>query len=212
MLYTTTSWIGSACALVQVVVACKLGQFSPVLEVVGQGSFMGKFEFEQYALGIDQVDELHVPGFVPLTVYLQRLFGLGDEAFLIEVDLAVGVAQFIQGLLNIGIKGLLPVFEHELCGGSLIIGGGNAGAVFADPQRDVDADGSDDRVLAAVGNRHGGIAGVDVLQTEGKVGEAFALVREVADRKLGMRHFDVQLVGGWAMLSGMMPSPSGIPR
>ncbi|MDJ0863211.1 MAG: prepilin peptidase, partial [Gammaproteobacteria bacterium] len=36
------------------------------------------------------------------------------------------------------------------------------------------------------------------------VGEAFALIREVAGRSLGMRHFDVQLVGGWAMLSGMI--------
>ncbi len=33
---------------------------------------------------------------------------------------------------------------------------------------------------------------------------AFALVREVAGRTLGMRHFDVQLIGGWAMLNGMI--------
>ncbi|HET7629866.1 MAG TPA: preprotein translocase subunit SecA, partial [Candidatus Saccharimonadales bacterium] len=32
--------------------------------------------------------------------------------------------------------------------------------------------------------------------------EAFALVREAADRKLGMRHFDVQLVGGIALHEG----------
>jgi len=36
------------------------------------------------------------------------------------------------------------------------------------------------------------------------VGEAFALIREIADRQLGMPHFDVQLVGGWAMLHGMV--------
>ncbi|MDJ0861579.1 MAG: preprotein translocase subunit SecA [Gammaproteobacteria bacterium] len=36
------------------------------------------------------------------------------------------------------------------------------------------------------------------------VGEAFALIREVAGRRLGIRHFDVQLAGGWAMLSGMI--------
>ena len=35
-------------------------------------------------------------------------------------------------------------------------------------------------------------------------GEAFALVREVASRTIGLRHFDVQLVGGWAMLNGML--------
>ena len=35
-------------------------------------------------------------------------------------------------------------------------------------------------------------------------GEAFALVREAATRTIGMRHFDVQLVGAWAMLGGML--------
>lgn len=34
--------------------------------------------------------------------------------------------------------------------------------------------------------------------------EAFALIREVAGRQLGMRHFDVQLIGGWVMLQGMI--------
>jgi preprotein translocase subunit SecA len=34
--------------------------------------------------------------------------------------------------------------------------------------------------------------------------EAFALVRETAARAVGLRHFDVQLVGGWAMLNGML--------
>jgi len=33
---------------------------------------------------------------------------------------------------------------------------------------------------------------------------AFALVREAATRAIGMRHFDVQLIGGWAMLNGML--------
>ena len=35
-------------------------------------------------------------------------------------------------------------------------------------------------------------------------GEAFALVREAASRTIGLRHFDVQLVGAWAMLNGML--------
>jgi len=35
-------------------------------------------------------------------------------------------------------------------------------------------------------------------------GEAFALVREAASRTIGQRHFDVQLVGGWALLNGMI--------
>jgi preprotein translocase subunit SecA len=34
--------------------------------------------------------------------------------------------------------------------------------------------------------------------------ECFALVREAAARTIGMRHFDVQLIGGWAMLNGML--------
>ncbi len=36
------------------------------------------------------------------------------------------------------------------------------------------------------------------------VAMAFAMVREVADRKLGMRHYDVQLYGGRVMLDGMV--------
>ncbi|MFU8821366.1 MAG: preprotein translocase subunit SecA [Gammaproteobacteria bacterium] len=36
------------------------------------------------------------------------------------------------------------------------------------------------------------------------VAEAFALVREVAGRRLGMRHYDVQLFGGRVMLEGMI--------
>lgn len=36
------------------------------------------------------------------------------------------------------------------------------------------------------------------------VAQAFALVREVASRRLGMRHYDVQLYGGWVMLQGMV--------
>jgi preprotein translocase subunit SecA len=34
------------------------------------------------------------------------------------------------------------------------------------------------------------------------VARAFAVIREVSGRKLGMRHFDVQLLGGWAMVRG----------
>ena len=36
------------------------------------------------------------------------------------------------------------------------------------------------------------------------VGETFALISEAAERRLGLRPFDVQLVGGWAMLNGMV--------
>jgi len=34
------------------------------------------------------------------------------------------------------------------------------------------------------------------------VAQAFAIVREVAQRTIGLRHHDVQLIGGWVLLSG----------
>jgi preprotein translocase subunit SecA len=36
------------------------------------------------------------------------------------------------------------------------------------------------------------------------VARSFALVREVSGRTVGMRHFDVQLQGGWVLLNGMI--------
>jgi preprotein translocase subunit SecA len=36
------------------------------------------------------------------------------------------------------------------------------------------------------------------------IAQSFALVRETAGQLLGMRHFDVQLKGGWIMLNGMI--------
>lgn len=36
------------------------------------------------------------------------------------------------------------------------------------------------------------------------VGEAFALVREASARTIGQRHYDVQLMGGWVLLKGMI--------
>ena len=38
----------------------------------------------------------------------------------------------------------------------------------------------------------------------GLVGESFALVREAASRTLGRRHYDPQLMGGWALLQGRL--------
>ena len=34
--------------------------------------------------------------------------------------------------------------------------------------------------------------------------EAFALIKEVAGRKIAMRHYDVQLIGGWILIKGMV--------
>jgi preprotein translocase subunit SecA len=36
------------------------------------------------------------------------------------------------------------------------------------------------------------------------VAQAFAVIREAADRTLGQRHFDVQLIGGYALVRGMI--------
>ncbi len=38
----------------------------------------------------------------------------------------------------------------------------------------------------------------------GTVARVFALVRETAGRTLGMRHYDVQIIGGWVMLQGFV--------
>jgi preprotein translocase subunit SecA len=40
--------------------------------------------------------------------------------------------------------------------------------------------------------------------TQAAIARAFAIVREVAGRELGLRHYDVQLVGGWVMMEGML--------
>lgn len=40
--------------------------------------------------------------------------------------------------------------------------------------------------------------------TEEVTARAFATIREVAGRKLGMKHYDCQLIGGWVMLQGMI--------
>ena len=38
--------------------------------------------------------------------------------------------------------------------------------------------------------------------SEELVYRAFALVREVAERTIGQRHYDVQILGGWVLLNG----------
>ena len=40
--------------------------------------------------------------------------------------------------------------------------------------------------------------------TEEVTARAFATIREVAGRELGLKHFDCQLIGGWVMLQGMI--------
>lgn len=40
------------------------------------------------------------------------------------------------------------------------------------------------------------------------VAEAFALIREISFRQIGMRHYDVQIIGGWILLNGMIAEMS----
>ncbi|MEH6628456.1 MAG: preprotein translocase subunit SecA [Motiliproteus sp.] len=40
--------------------------------------------------------------------------------------------------------------------------------------------------------------------TDGAIARAFAIVREVSSRTLGLRHFDAQLIGGWVMMMGQV--------
>jgi preprotein translocase subunit SecA len=71
-------------------------------------------------------------------------------------------------------------------------------AVFTEKVAALDQGGMRQRAreLAAELRRHG--------LRDDLVAHTFALVREAAGRTLGMRHFDVQLIGGWVLLNGMV--------
>jgi preprotein translocase subunit SecA len=62
--------------------------------------------------------------------------------------------------------------------------------------------------LDAVALSQRAVAARHALLSDGFVDEhcavAFAIIREFAGRTLGMRHFDSQIVGGWAILRGMV--------
>ena len=72
------------------------------------------------------------------------------------------------------------------------------------------------RCVAAEGGRYGRLCDADLkaaaqslrpqLVRQGfrdeLAAKAFALIREVAQRAIGQRHFDVQLLGGWVLLTG----------
>ncbi len=61
----------------------------------------------------------------------------------------------------------------------------------------------DDRALA---ERISGVKSALAIQglIDDNLKQVFALVVEVADRTLQMRHYDVQLIGGWIMIKGMV--------
>ncbi|MDB6010714.1 MAG: prepilin peptidase [Gammaproteobacteria bacterium] len=55
------------------------------------------------------------------------------------------------------------------------------------------------QALALAGARARAVGLIDAVLVD-----AFAVVREASRRRLGMRHHDVQLLGGWALLNGMI--------
>ncbi|HEX3204062.1 MAG TPA: preprotein translocase subunit SecA [Nitrospiraceae bacterium] len=72
------------------------------------------------------------------------------------------------------------------------------------------------RCVAAEGERYGAMRDADLKEAaqslrpqlvrhgfrDDLAAKAFALIREVAQRTIGQRHFDVQLLGGWVLLTG----------
>jgi len=62
---------------------------------------------------------------------------------------------------------------------------------------------SDPELLARASELRSRLRRAGVLDI-GLTAASFSLVREAAARSVGQRHFDVQLVGGWAMLNGML--------
>ncbi|MFZ1086891.1 MAG: preprotein translocase subunit SecA [Terracidiphilus sp.] len=63
----------------------------------------------------------------------------------------------------------------------------------------------DDAHLAEEGRRLGMEIRRSGFNSAKRVAPLFAVISEVASRTLGMRHFDPQFMGGWALLQGMLP-------
>jgi len=63
----------------------------------------------------------------------------------------------------------------------------------------------DDARLAEEGRRLGMEIRRAGFKASARVAPLFAVISEVASRTLGMRHFDCQFMGGWALLLGMLP-------
>jgi preprotein translocase subunit SecA len=49
----------------------------------------------------------------------------------------------------------------------------------------------------------------DTNMSETIINEAFALVREASDRVLGLRHYDVQIIGGLVLHEGKIAEKNG---
>jgi preprotein translocase subunit SecA len=97
------------------------------------------------------------------------------------IRLATGGAERLYRSNTAGLSGILPLVEAS---GSLLAG-----------RNDDELKGEAGR-LAMELRRHG--FRLDIIAA------TFALIREIAGRTLGKRHFDVQLMGGFALLKGMV--------
>src|SRR5262249_2684745 len=62
----------------------------------------------------------------------------------------------------------------------------------------------DDVALAREARSVGNLLKRDANWPEYLVARAFAVIREAAGRTIGQRHYDVQLIGGYAVLRGMI--------
>ena len=102
-----------------------------------------------------------------------------------RLDRLLTAARFFTGRVRLGAKRL-----------ELIVAATNHAATGLDLL-------SDQKLLAKAAQlrqrlRREGLGSID------PAAQSFALVREAAARTIGQRHFDVQLIGGWAMLNGML--------
>ena len=108
-----------------------------------------------------------------------------DDAREGKLDRLIGAARYVAG----GVSARRATLER-------IIPATEAAAAGLDQLGDAALLARATEVRARM--RRSGLANLEL------VGACFALVREAAARAIGQRHYDVQLVGGWAMLGGML--------
>ena len=123
--------------------------------------------------------------------------------------MAGGASAFVPGPYPERDEPRENLFERMLVAGAFAAGRWRSGRARLE------------RIVAAVAHCEAALAGGGAgdlealaralrprLRTEGftepLAAEVFALARAAAERTVGLRHFDVQLVGGWALLNGMI--------
>jgi preprotein translocase subunit SecA len=108
-----------------------------------------------------------------------------DDAPLSKLERLINELRYLTGRVESGKRRLGRIVDAVAA---------QAGALQAIPDADL-------RARAAALRPQLRRRGFDDLEL---VAQAFALVREASVRAIKMRHFDVQLIGGWAMLRGMI--------